>query len=59
MHCIGVARLGVPEDWIIKFVTQKEAFAKVPEEAILEAIEQLVGDSLVYLFNTKSYKTVT
>jgi hypothetical protein len=41
------------------FITQKEAFCKVPETAILEAIEQLVGDSLVYLFSAKSYKTVT
>ena len=57
--CVGVSRMGVPEDWIIKFVAQKEAFCKVPEVAILEAIELLVGGSLVYLFSAKSYKTVT
>ena len=56
--CPGVARLGVPEDWIVQFVRQKETFNNLPRTAILEAIEQLVGDSLVYQFNTKSYKTV-
>lgn len=61
MECAppGVARLGVPEEWIVEFVKQKEVFCKLPRLAILEAIELLVGDSRVYLFNTKSYKTVT
>lgn len=50
--------MGVPEDWIVKFVEQKEIFHKIPRTAILEAIEQLVGDSLVYMFGTKAYRTV-
>lgn len=57
-NTIGVGRLGVPEDWIIKFIQQKETFCKISPAAILEAIEELVEDSLIYSFTIKSYKSV-
>lgn len=55
---LDAARLGVPEDWIIKFIKQKEAFHKIPTSSVLEAIEELVGDGLIYSFSTNSYKSI-
>lgn len=43
----------------MKFIEQKETFCGLPTSATLEALEELVKNSLVYLFNTKSYKIVT
>ncbi len=46
------------EDWIVKFIQQKEAFCNISTTVILDTIAELVENSLIYPFTPKSYKTV-
>lgn len=55
---IGAERLGVPEKWILEFVKQRDIFSQLPEVVVLDALEELVKESNIYLYNTKAYKTI-
>lgn len=50
--------MGVPECWIIQFVKQKDVFHLLPSHVVLECIDTLVGDSLIYDYGSKNYRTV-
>ena len=57
--CTGVQQLGVPVDWIVQFVQKKESFSKVSKAAILDTLEEMVGESTIYSIGPKSYKSIT
>ena len=42
------AKLGLPEDWIVEYIKQKETFGQVPTAKIHKAIERLVERSEIY-----------
>lgn len=58
MHT-GVGRLGVPEDWIVQHVQQRESLRKVSTAVISDTLSEMVGESLIYMLGVKSYKSVT
>ena len=51
-------KFGVPESWIVQFVKQKDAFHLLPSHLVMEGIETLVGESIIYDYGNKNYKTV-
>lgn len=55
---IGVAKLGVPEKWIVEHVKQKEIFSQLPNAKIVASLNSLVEKSQIYPLGPKSYRRV-
>ena len=54
----GVAKLGVPEKWIVEHVKQKEIFSQLPNAKIVASLNSLVEKSQIYPVGPKSYRRV-
>ena len=55
----GAAKMGVPEEWIVRAIKLQEVYSQLPTSRIVAAIEHLCDTSQIFPVSHKVYKFVT